>query len=161
MAVDSKDQAIRGAFARMHYINNLLNDSFVIYLEWFSSVFLATVAVMAYGCIRFTYLSLYSYLMYPACAVRCILESFSILALAGDVNLESGLALAKWRRAAAVPKVWTDKDRKRDRLHAACLKASRQITCSAGAMYTFEKSIVICNISHTVVLTMNLLMLTR
>jgi len=160
-ATSKNIQAFRRTYARAQYITNTMNTEFFYYFEWFSSTLLVSAAIMTYGGFRFLYLSPHAYASYPACAIRCLTEVFALLALAGDVNLDSRSTLAQWKQNVKFHQTGrATGELKRNLLLRSTLRACPEIRRCAGQLYTFEKSIVICNMHNYFALTMNLCMLT-
>ncbi len=135
-----------------------MNSAFCIYLEWFPSILIGVVAMMLYGTTRFWYLRIHSYIMYPGCAAMCMTQAFTILSVAGDVHLESARLLREWKLELGV--LQDGQSKKRDPWLSAFQRSCKAIRCSAGSLYTFEKSIVLCSMSHCALLIMNLWLLT-
>jgi len=145
----------REKYRELQYIIGVVNDSCRIYLTWFPCILLTETAIMLYGTVRFVYLPIYSYLMYPACAVRCIIESMTLLSLAGQVNIQSKALKAQWKQEEVALSTSGSNVRVLRKFRKSC----RHIQCTAGSLYTFEKSIVLVTISNCFHFTVELLVM--
>ena len=143
----------RAVVLKYHHVKCIgvhLNDAFNLYLGWFSSLMIVGLALLLYATLKFWYLDLRFYLMYPACALRCGFETFTILSRAGKVNRGSKDLLEHWEK-------WTrnEKIENANPLFHSC----NPITCNAGSFYTLRNSIVLLSFDVVLQLTLNLLLL--
>jgi len=76
--------------------NNLLSESFRLYLEWFPSVPIFQIAVLVFATLRIYDIPIHVYLLFPACSLRCIVEALAPLAMAGKANQGSICVLQEW-----------------------------------------------------------------
>lgn len=142
----------RVKFRKVQTIVNLMNNSFNLYLSTSPSILLAILVLLLFSTIRYSGMDVTSFIMYPACALRCIFESFSLLAWAGHVNTESYNPMKNWERTRS--KVQASKDFKYE---VAFGKSCRPLSISAGSYYTFESTIVLTTIHICSENTFNLL----
>jgi len=138
-------------YRKAQLINGILGDAFGDYMEWFPSILLGIFVLNLFAALRFTHLSWYIYLMAPACGVRCLFESLSVLQFAGHVNQTSINTL----------RVWRTPERTEGKFIRAFHKSCRVIVCSAGSLYTFESSIVLVNVDLSIQAVVNLLLMTK
>ncbi|OXA46419.1 uncharacterized protein LOC118437688 [Folsomia candida] len=127
----------------------LMNDAFFMYLSTFPNLLFAIVSILMFGVIRIWHYDPGSNLMFPLCGIRCAFEAVTPLAVAGDVNDKNKEVVAKWKlgvvaRSAA----------KKEAI--AYQKSFHAVRCTAGSLYTFENSIVLCCLNNCMQLTLNL-----
>ncbi|CAL8124512.1 unnamed protein product [Orchesella dallaii] len=142
-------------FRELHIIVITLNASFRPFLMCFSTILYSLVAQLIFGSIRLLPVHPRSNLMFPLCALRCGFEATTPLAMAGDVSKESQKVLEIWRvKADSVIKKSFGKGRKP---LVMIQRSCRRILCSAGSLYTFEHSVVLCSFNNCIQLCLNLL----
>ena len=155
---DAATEDIFLKYRQFQLINLQLNNSFNLYLEWFPSLLLTLVALLLFATLKVWYIDLHAYLLFPVCAMRCLFETMTPLALAGKVNEESILLLKEWKILLQNEYTSSNKNCKwLKSFHRSC----PVIACTAGSFYSFENSIVLCTISNCVQLTTNLLLMSK
>ncbi|CAL8124524.1 unnamed protein product [Orchesella dallaii] len=141
-------------FRKMHIIVLFLNSTFRSYLTCFGTILYSVVAQLLFGSIRLLHRDPRANMMFPLCGFRCGFEVTTPLALASNVSQESKNVLVEWRSKmdTAVKQNW--KGRKELRM---AQRSCKRILCSAGSLYTFDHSIVLCSVDNCIQLTFNLL----
>lgn len=96
-----------------------------------------------------------SNIMFPLCGLRCGFEAVTPLAMAGNMNKESQNVLRKWKVVTQnlCQKVSGREKRILQRTQRSC----NVIRCSAGHLYQFDHSIVLCCTNNCILLTLNML----
>ncbi|OXA39863.1 hypothetical protein Fcan01_25224 [Folsomia candida] len=92
--------------------------------------------------------------LFPLCGLRCFYEAMTPLKMAGKMNeINKDLSIGLKRKVAALHqhKLGTSK------LWQSYRKSFNSMTCRAGALYTFENTIVLCCLDNCMQLTLNLL----
>jgi hypothetical protein len=138
-------------------INNLLNESFQLYLEWFPTFLLGLISLLLFATLKLWYIPIHAYLLFPACSLRCFFEAMTPLAMAGKVNEESIEVFWEWANRMHVEMKSSKCCKWLEAFHHSCAN----IVCTAGSLYTFENSIVLCTLHNCVQLTMNLLLMSK
>lgn len=134
----------------------IVNDIFHYYLMVFPSVLLSIVSLLMFGTIRLWHVSPQSNLMFPVCGARCGFEALSPLAMAASVNKASKQVLSQWKQLTHHV-LRQQKSRIERRIFKMVQRSCRRIQCTAGSLYSFEHSIVLCSINNCFQLTLNLL----
>ncbi|OXA42963.1 hypothetical protein Fcan01_22386 [Folsomia candida] len=88
----------------------------------------------------------------PLCGIRCAFEAVTPLAVAGDVNDKNKEVVAKWKRGVVARRAMS----KAKKEAIAYQKSFHAVRCTAGSLYTFENSIVLCCMNNCMQLTLNL-----
>jgi len=155
--VEDNLETIFSHYRTCQRINNLLNESFHVYLEWFPSFLLLLISLLLFATLKLWYIPIHAYLLFPACSLRCFFETMTPLAMAGKTNEESIFVLRQWSQRLQNEL----KDNKSFPWLVAFHRSCRTIVCTAGSLYTFENSIVLCTLNNCVQLTMNLLLMSN
>lgn len=177
--IDSKKklQELPKRYRKIQCTMKLLNASFQPFLMCFANLLLLIVAFLLFGCIRIWHADSRSNLMFPICLMRCAFEAITPLEMAGTVDQKSKALLSNWkemiemdgirshrRRNSKGPKikkvicVLLNRKNIRDHKWLELVRRSCPgIRCTAGSMYTFEKSIVLSSLNNCFQLTLNLL----
>lgn len=140
---------------------NVINDIFRYYLIMFPPVLLSILAFLLFGSVRLWHVDPKCNLMFPLCAIRCGFEAICPLAMAGKVNKAGELVLAKWKETKC-HMLWRNGKSdsypwKRRKLVKLVQISCQRIHCSAGSLYSFENSIVICCMNNCFQLALNML----
>jgi TM2 domain-containing membrane protein YozV len=133
------------------YIAKLLNCSFRPYLSSFAKILLFLASVLAFGIVRIWHHHPGSNLMFPLCAFRCGFEALTLLGAAGSLNDKNKEVMDNFKNAAAMKK------NKSGKVLRSWIRSCYGVRCTAGSLYTFENSIVVCCIHNAIQLTLNLL----
>jgi hypothetical protein len=130
-------------YRRLQLKTRTTNDIFSVFLAYWPCLDYVIAAVMIFASIRFfTHLPFLIWLLHPACASRCFVEIFILMMGAAEMNSESERYMHKIgeyeRGVAKEPGA---------RWIATYLRELRKsyakLTCEAGSLYTFEKTIVL------------------
>ncbi|XP_035715085.1 uncharacterized protein LOC118438650 [Folsomia candida] len=133
-------------------IATLMNDAFVTYLSTFPNLLFAIVSILMFGVIRIWHYDPGSNLMFPLCGIRCAFEAITPLAVAGDVNDQNKEVVAKWKQGVVARRA----SNRAKKEAIAYQKSFHAVRCTAGSLYTFENSIVLCCLNNCMQLTLNL-----
>lgn len=96
-----------------------------------------------------------SNVMYPLCGMRCGFEAVTPLEMAGHVNKWSMRVVNRWKKLSNTV---IQKQQGRGRKMLGMIQRScNRIQCTAGSLYTFEHSIVLCSINNCILTSLNLL----
>jgi hypothetical protein len=152
-----------------------INSGFQYYLKWFSTILFGIVALLLFSCIKFWGIGIRAYLMFPSCAVRCVFESVTLLAIAGKTNKACLELLRTWReesrhiettavtansRDEEIPKQTnTSTNSAGWKWLSRFQKSCRIINCAAADLFTFENTIVMVTVNNCIQLTLNLLLI--
>jgi len=117
----------------------LLNDGFCYYIATFPSLLVTISCLLAFAAIRYFGVPFMDYVIFPACGLRCFLESLSALGAAGMAHQGSVNYLR--RQSELFP--FLNHNSKARVLESQIQKSWRPIQMKCASMYTFEKSIVI------------------
>ena len=142
----------RFRFGQMQAV--ILNDAFSLYLQWYPCVVFTIAGTQIFGTIKYYNVALHSYIVFPACALRCVVESSTCIAVAGQLNATSQEFLDKWDHTLCLG----DKTSKLIKYHKAYRRSCVSLKCCAGSLYTFEKTILLVSLHHCFQVTLNLLL---
>jgi len=140
-------------------LSTLLNESFRIYLSWAPMIFMGHVGLLLFASFRYWNEDFISYIMFPACGVRCMLDAVTPLALAGDLCNECRRAMERWSKSVStffkrkLPTAAPMTPKWMFMFQSSC----REINCRAGSLYKMERAILPVNLNNMALLTLNLL----
>ena len=153
---ENKIQVLQGLPNEYRYLEcaaTSLNEGFRLYLEWAPTIFMAHVGLLLFASIRFWDTDYISYLMFPICGLRCMLDAVTPLAIAGYLNEESLKLLRLWNQligGVTIPRTLRHSSK-------LFLESCKVISCKAGSLYVMKSSILPTNLNHLAQLTLNLL----
>ncbi|OXA42923.1 hypothetical protein Fcan01_22289 [Folsomia candida] len=98
------------------------------------------------------YLTTVIFFSCPLCGIRCAFEAITPLAVAGDVNDQNKEVVAKWKQGVVARRA----SNRAKKEAIAYQKSFHAVRCTAGSLYTFENSIVLCCLNNCMQLTLNL-----
>jgi len=139
-------------FRRLQLTAIILNEAFKGFLTFFPTILFSLVAMLLFGSIKLLPIDPKSNIMFPLCGIRCGFEALTPLQMSGNVSQESEKVLKQWQQHIEGEK--TRRDKKAMKM---MLNSFKRILCTAGSLYTFEHSIVLCSINNCIQLTLNLL----
>ncbi|XP_035715116.1 uncharacterized protein LOC110859126 isoform X1 [Folsomia candida] len=151
-ALSTKVESSVHQYRSIECIATLMNDAFFMYLSTFPNLLFAIVSILMFSFIRIWHYSPRSNLMFPLCGIRCAFEAVTPLAVAGDVNDQNKEVVAKWKQGV-VARRGSNRAKKEA---IAYQKSFHAVRCTAGSLYTFENSIVLCCLNNCMQLTLNL-----
>jgi len=122
---------------------------------FFSTILYSVVSILVFGSIRLFLKDPVQNMMLPICALRCGFEATSPLGMSGNMSGESSNALDMWEKQVA--KVTKKKSAKSRKEFAVMLRSCKKLLCTAGSMYTFDHSIVLCSFNNCIQQTCNYL----
>ena len=169
-------------YRRIQILLACINDSFEYYLAWSHSILLGLAGVLVFATIRYTNVSIIMYLMFPFCGIRCVLETIAQLNLTSFANSESSKVLYQWTQLVRPTTKSLKSYRKRkfkideklnknrskfleldfeSKFLKMFLASCAHVKCRAGYLYTYTDAIVVCSLSNMLLITFNLLVLTK
>ncbi|OXA49513.1 hypothetical protein Fcan01_16031 [Folsomia candida] len=131
-------------------IATLMNKAFFLYLSTFPTLLFAIVSILMFGVIRIWHYAPGSNLMFAVCGIRCSFEAVTPLAVAGEVNDKNKEVVQTWGQRIVATKRMVKKEA------IAYQKSFHAVRCTAGSLYTFENSIVLCCLNNCIQLTLDL-----
>ncbi|CAL8123971.1 unnamed protein product [Orchesella dallaii] len=140
-------------------LTQILNDSFWIYLSFFTHILFFILSILLFGTIRLIRIDPRQSLMFPMCGFRCGYEVFSPILYAGQVDASSGNLLSEFEETVTGMALrkrggggWKE-HKVLDRMRKSCVN----IRCTAGNFFMFENFVAISSLHGVVETTFDLL----
>lgn len=153
-------RACRKQYREIQYIMNMLNYSFEIYLALFPTIILFALGILLYGILRFWHLDLITYSNFPACGFRCMVELFTIIVLAGQVNSTCKKQIEKLKKRQHEELLGNNNEFRKLNAWSNRVELSYPLlACRAGPFYNFENTILLCTISNLIHIMVNIWLL--